>query len=350
MLTPTAGALEIPSASPFFANAGGKGYYRSAYAPKQYAALVERVESGLTPAERISLNGDEWAAVRANKATVGDYMDLVAALKSDPNAQVLMGVFAGLGVINDQVAGTKEERAALALWIRRNFAPEYARLGVAAAGDPPNKRQLRADLFSLLALRGNDEDLIDKARTIADQYLADPGSVDPTLGNAALSVAAEHGDAALFDKLENIYETSSDPARQIIALQLLVEFTDPALLNRALEYSVSSKVRNQDSAIQLAIALQIPENRNQAWSFIKSHWDKVQAQLTTEMGSLLVSYVGAFCSADARDDVKSFFAAHPVTAADVALQHSIEHINGCIELRQLQEPNLKTWLAAQGGS
>ncbi len=41
-------------------------------------------------------------------------MDLVAALKSDPNAQVLSGVFAGLGVVNDQVAGTKEERAALA--------------------------------------------------------------------------------------------------------------------------------------------------------------------------------------------------------------------------------------------
>ncbi len=126
-----------------------------------------------------------------------------------------------------------------------------------------------------------------------------------------------------------------------------MQFTDPALLNRALEYSVSSKVRNQDSAIQLSIPLQIPESRDQAWSFIKTHWDAVQAQFTTEMGSLLVSYVGGFCSADARDDVKSFFAGHPVAAADVALRHSIEHINGCIELRRLQEPNLKTWLAAQ---
>jgi hypothetical protein len=33
----------------------------------------------------------------------------------------------------------------------------------------------------------------------------------------------------------------------------------------------------------------------------------------------------------------------------VSLRHAIEHINGCIELRALQEPELKTWLAAQPG-
>ena len=52
----------------FFADAGGKGFYRSAYAPAQYQALVRQVETGLTPAERISLIGDEWAQVRSNKS------------------------------------------------------------------------------------------------------------------------------------------------------------------------------------------------------------------------------------------------------------------------------------------
>ena len=41
------------------------------------------------PEERISLTGDEWAQVRANRATAGDYLDLVAALKADPNAEVI---------------------------------------------------------------------------------------------------------------------------------------------------------------------------------------------------------------------------------------------------------------------
>ena len=75
---------------------------------------------------------------------------------------------------------------------------------------------------------------------------------------------------------------------------------------------------------------------------------QVQTEFTPEMGEIFVQGTGYFCSAEARDDVKSFFANHPVPAAESALRHSLEHIDGCIELRRLQEPNLKKWLAAQG--
>jgi aminopeptidase N/puromycin-sensitive aminopeptidase len=69
--------------------------------------------------------------------------------------------------------------------------------------------------------------------------------------------------------------------------------------------------------------------------------------LTPELGSILVGSTGAFCSTDARDDVQSFFAAHKVPSADRALKHAVEGINGCIELRKLQGPNLEAWMAAQ---
>jgi len=46
--------------------------------------------------------------------------------------------------------------------------------------------------------------------------------------------------------------------------------------------------------------------------------------------------------------VQAFFAEHKVPSADHALQHAIESINGCIELRASQEPNLQKWIASQG--
>ncbi len=350
LVAPETSTVKVPLAGLFFANAAGKGYYRSAYAPAQYQDLVTHAESALTPSERISLAGDEWAQVRANKATVGDYLNLVAALKSDPSAEVFSNSAGRLGTICDRVASTKEERDELAVWVRHNFAPEYAKLGPAAPGDSPDKRELRAHLLALLVDHGNDADVSAQARQIADRYLDDPASVDPTLGQAALEVSAENGDAALFDRLQKVYETSTDPELQETALRLLVQFDNPALLERALEYSVSSKVRNQDAAIQLAIGLQIPENRDATWNFVKTHWDQVQADLTTEMGSILVSYSGSFCTTEAHDDVKNFFTSHPVPASDVALKHALENIDGCVELRRLQEPNLKAWLAAHAGS
>jgi aminopeptidase N/puromycin-sensitive aminopeptidase len=108
-------------------------------------------------------------------------------------------------------------------------------------------------------------------------------------------------------------------------------------------------VRNQDAALLLATGLQIPKNRDQIWQFVKTHWSQVDATLTTYLGSYLVSGTGSFCTTEAHDDVKSFFTAHPLPASDVALKHALENIDGCIELRRLQEPHLKSWLSAQGG-
>jgi aminopeptidase N/puromycin-sensitive aminopeptidase len=249
--------------------------------------------------------------------------------------------------IDERVAGTPEEKAAYAAWIRSTFAPQYARLGDPAESDSPNTRELRSQLFIVLGYYGKDPAVLAKARQIARNYLLNPASVDPTLGQTALAIAARNGDAALFDQLQTVAETSINPEFQEGALRLLAEFQDPALVHRSLEYAVSGKVRNQDAAIQFAIALQVDETRDQAWKFIQDNWDKVQAQLTTEMGAVLVSSTSSFCSADARDDVKRFFTVHKVPSSDLALKHALEHIDGCIELRALQEPNLKQWLGAQ---
>jgi aminopeptidase N/puromycin-sensitive aminopeptidase len=347
LLTPATSSLSIPAKSVFFANAGGSGYYRTAYAPASYKALLAEVETGLSPAERISLLGDEWAQVRANQATAGDFLNLAAAVKGDANAGVVNSALASFGAVYYRVASTQEERAALSAWIRTNFAPEYAKLPAAAPGDAPNTRELRAQLFGILGYYGKDPAIVAEANRIARQYLADPGSVEATLGQTALSVATRNGDATLFNQLQKVFETSTNPEIQESALRLLVEFEDPALLDRALNYAVSGKVRNQDAAYELAIALQIDANRDAAWKFIESNWGKVQAQLTTEMGGVLAGSTGGFCTAPARDEVQSFFTAHKVPASEKRLKHAVERIDGCIELRSQQEPKLQQWLAAQ---
>jgi aminopeptidase N/puromycin-sensitive aminopeptidase len=347
LLTPAGSALKAPTNSVFFANAGGKGYYRSAYTPREYAALVAQVETGLSPAERISLIGDEWAQVRANKAPIGDFLDLATAIKTDSSSEVVSEAMSGIHATCIRIATTTKERTALEDWILINFAPQYAKLGPPADTDSANTRELRALLFALLGNYGKAPAIIEQAREIASKYLADPGSVDATFGQAALSISARNGDAALFDKLQKIYETSANPEIQIAALRLLAEFVKPALVQRSLDYAVSNKVRNQDAVTQFAISLQNDENREQAWKYIQENWVKVQAQFTSGMGGRLVSSTGSFCSVNSRASVEQFFSTHKVAASDKALKHALESIDGCIEMRTLQEPNLNQWLAAQ---
>ena len=348
VLSPADVTLKVPASNLFFANAGGKGYYRSAYPADVYAALVGKVETELSPTERISLTGDEWAQVRANKATVGDYMNLVTALKADPNAEVIGNAFSGVNSIYARVAGTAEEKAAVGAWLRTTFAPVYQRLGPPSVSDSANKREMRASLFGVLGYYAKDPAVLAEAHEITEKFLADPTSVDPTMGQTALSIAARNGDAALFGQLQKVAETSTNPEFQEGALRLLAQFEDPALVARSLDYAASDRVRSQDALIQYAIALQIGATRPAAWTYIKGHWDTLKKLLTPELGSDLVGSTGAFCSAEDRDDVQAFFKSHRVPDADRALKHAVESINGCIEMRQLQEPNLKQWIASQG--
>lgn len=338
--------LRAPASPVFFPDAEGKGYYRFALPDDVYNKVLASIESALTPEERIALIGDEWAGVRSNRDTVGDFLNLTAAVKDDNSEAVLGTALASVGTIKERIAATHDERHALDSWIIRNFKPAYERLGPPSASDSPAKKELRATLFGALG-EAKDPDIIGQAKQIAQQYFANPSSVDATLAQPAAAIAASNGDTAFFDQLQKTFETSKNPELQEGALRLLATFQNPELAHRALEFAVSGKVRNQDSVIQLLIALRHPDTRQMAWQFIQQNWPQVQAQITTMMGSYLVSGAGSFCSAEKRDEVERFFTVHKIPASERALARTKDEINDCIELRSDQEPKLQQWIQTQ---
>ena len=190
-----------------------------------YQQLVRMVETNLTPTERITFLGSQWALARAGIATVGDFLNLAAAVRDDSSSFVIRTVSAALHTIDQQLASTPEEHEELARWVRKNFAPALARLGEPAAGDTPDRKLLRATLFLLLGEIGDDPRIMSKARQISEQYLRDPASVEGTLAVRVLDVAAQNGDAAFFDQLQRASQTSGDPQLRILALQALASNT-----------------------------------------------------------------------------------------------------------------------------
>ena len=112
----------------FYANAGDKGYYRTAYAAEQLKAIVANVETGLTAQERIGLLGDRWALMRAGEGSVGEFLDLALGVKADPSATVLESALGKIGAIGTQIA-TDEDRKRLDGVVRREFGGVYAGLG-----------------------------------------------------------------------------------------------------------------------------------------------------------------------------------------------------------------------------
>ena len=164
------------SAPVFYGNAGGKGYYRSRYDSADYQQLLRGVETNLTPSERITFLGSQWAQARAGIATVGDFLNLAAAVRDDTSSFVIDTVSAALRSIDQQIGlyarGARRRsqrgcgrtsRLRSRAWVRRL----------------PGTRQIKfccgPTLFGLLGDIGDDPQIIAEARQISEQYLHDPG-------------------------------------------------------------------------------------------------------------------------------------------------------------------------------
>ena len=349
LLTAGEQTLAVPASALFYANANDQGYYRTDYDSAGYSRILKAAETDLTPAERIGFAGNEWALMRSGRTGIGDYMNLVSALRNDPSADIIEELASSLAIVDSSIA-TPADRKLLAAWVRRQFGEAYREVENVSASDPVEKRQLRAALFTLLGTTGRDPRVIPQARELTEKYIADPASVEPSLASHAIAIATESGDSHLFDQLEQVSRTSDNPIVQKTALSSLANFHDPALVRRALDYATSGQVRNQDSESLFGTALRNRDTRPVAWEYIQQNWEKVHAQLTTMTGARLVGATGSFCSAEKSQEVQTFFTAHPVMAAQRAIKRATDSIRDCTELRAAQQPKLTEWLSQQNAA
>ena len=345
VITPGAGTLHVSGSLPF-ANADAKGYYRSEYDPATLRSVIAGAASLKAP-ERINLIGDRLALMRAGQSSAGDYLDLVAALRNDPNAEVLAQAFSGINTIDERVADDAQRRQ-LREWIRREFAPVYAALGPAPEHEDQHAAQRRLALFQVLGYAG-DPAVLSQAHDLAVRFLQGDTSASPEFASAGLGVATIRGDAALYDQVLQFQKTTQNPSKKTQALFTLASFDDPALVQRTLDYVTSGEVRNQDSWIPIAIELSRYQTRAVAWQYVKTHWDRVHAQFTMSSGNQVVGATGSFCSAADRADVQQFFAEHKVDASERALRNALQAIDSCVQFRGTQNPKLTQWLATQTG-
>jgi aminopeptidase N len=329
------------------ANAGARGYYRVVAPPAMVRSLAPDVAS-LTPAERIAVLSDEWALVRAGRHDVGVFLDLASGFKGERDPAVMEALLGPLQTIGEDLT-TKASRAAYTAWLRELLEPALQAVGwPAASTDTDDTRALRAALVSALGGIAEDPKVTAKARELVLQELDKPGSVEPGLLNAAVTVAARDGDAALYGKYFARAKAASDPEEHYRYLYALAAFTDQALVRRTMDYILAPEVRSQDAKIFIAALLSNRAAQPLAWRLLQARWDDVQKKTGEFVGNtIIVGALGSFCDARALADVRQFFAKHPVRDAERTLQQTVERISTCSQLAAAQGPKLAAWLKSR---
>ena len=327
-----------------YVNANAKGFYRSGYSSEALESMAKVAESALSAGERIMLLADVWASVRVDHEPLGDYLTLAEGLQLDRNSAVLDELLQELRYIDDYLV-TDADSQAYELWVRQLLSPIAQDVGwQPKPGESEDQAALRAELMRALGGIAHDPQVEALARNVANQYFADPASVDHELAGVALRIAATNGDQAFYHKLMASMKSAKTPEEYFNAIFALGRFTDPMLIEETLEFAISPQVRSQDAPYLISGVMQNPAAQKQAWSFVQAHWETVEKLGGAFAGGTIVQAAGSFCDAGMRDQVQAFFTAHPAPAAERSLKQTSERINYCVDMKTQQGAQLASWL------
>ena len=336
----------------YFGNAAAGGFYRVLHDDGTRTALLGSLTTALTPVERLALVGDQWALVRAARATVESFLDVVDALGDETDHDVLDGLLGPLAVLDEQVvtSGSPEQQT-LRTWIARRFGPTFASLGwTAASTESDDARLRRAALLRLVGGIAEDAGVTAAARERLQAYLDDRSALEPNLADSVVGLAARGGDVDLYERYRAVVAEARTPQERRRFLLALSSFRDPAIVARTLATALTPEVPTQDVAFVVIRLLGNPHASARTWKFVTAKWGALRRRIPPLMLSRLVEATPALREPRYATEVRTFFAKHPLPEAARAVKQSLELFRLNADLRKRTAPGLARWLARTNAS
>jgi puromycin-sensitive aminopeptidase len=349
LLEKHAGEITLESAGPvrwLDANAGSTGFYRVAYSADLLAKLGKSL-SALLPAERIGLLADQWALVRAGRARISDFLDLVFAFGDESDHAVLDELVGRLGYVEARLVDGEDQERFRKL-VERLFLPRLQAMGWdPVAGESDQDRLRRAALLRAVAGVARSRSVLAETAPRVDRVLnGQRTALDPNLVDTAVAVSARDGDGELFDRLRAAFPQEADPAVKRRYLLALTAFETPGLAERAQRLLLDPVVPLQDFASFVNGLLANRAAREGGWALVRDRWADVTEKVA-QAPMLLRRVVEALGNLRERrhlDEARAFLNAHPVPDAQQAVAQTLERLAQDVALRERLVPEVSVWL------
>ena len=333
------------------ANDRESGYYRVNYQGDLLQKLLSPGSAELSVAERVGILGDVDSLVLTGDMPLATALTLVPKLHADTDRHITSAALAlaeyavGSSVPADLLP--KGEK-----FIRDNFAGRAQALGwKSKPGEDENTRLLRKNLAGSVASSGKDKRLIDQAGELARTWLTNRTGVDSDMLPEVLHVAAEFGDRDLFNQLHAAAKQETDRRIRELLIRALGSFRDPQIARSAMDLLLTGEFDMREAFFALLSApLRYPETRELPFQFVEEHLNELLPKLPGEVGGDFAAGlpgVGrAFCDAEHRSDVKSFFDDKVTKYAGGPrnLQNVLETIDLCVARKKVLQPQLAEFL------
>ncbi|MFN9811865.1 MAG: M1 family aminopeptidase [Deltaproteobacteria bacterium] len=337
------GSLELPSCPAWiWPNPAGRSYYRFALSEASMTALAPQIRSALGPSrgprrgwqdgarggsastrDLIALADSVRAGAAAGAIDFEDALTLLSPMATSEERFVALAPVDLYTFAHDNLL-TDEARPALERHAQRLYAPQLRRLGWGpravrgrTPAEEPETRSLRAGLLMFLAEVAREPAVRREARARGLAFLGEgPGgdhqlhtdAVPTDLVEVCLIVAAEEGDAALFDRmLAELGRTTDGILRQRL-LAGLSNVDEPSLRYRALGLVLDPQLRMNERFRPLMAQFADAHGRERALAWLEAHYDAVRALFGADYAGYLPYTLASFCDREHAEAGRAFFA------------------------------------------
>ncbi len=314
--TPTA----LATAGVAVVNAGGSGFFRTAYGSNELAALSSRL-GDLDEIERSQLFADTWAAIMIGRSSVANLFTLAEGLGDLNEPSAWSVVIQAVNTINRIV--DDEGRSVLADAVRQILAPQFTRLTWNATdGESEQAAQLRSQVIETLGIVGEDPAIIAEAlrRFDANDVVGD-------LAQSIVRITARQnrpGDVAVFEERRQKAPTPQDEQLYLFAPAMVPDLavgTD--LFNRCF-----TDIRNQDAPY---VVLTLITNRiigAQIWKMFAARLDEAIAKFPSGSTAATSSAVASLIADPAlADEIRAFYTANPLPVGQRQVEQALERMD-----------------------
>jgi len=316
-------------------NSEERGYYRWSVPT---AMLMEMANDGprhLSTRERVGFVGNLRALLDAGQVHGDQFLGVLARFADDPDPLVVTAVLTGLTAMRYPFV-TPDTRGPFAAYLRHTLWPALERIGMEPRrGEPQTVTLLRPQLMTWLGDDGRDPRVLERARAMAVAYMKDPATLDPSLQDAAISLAALQGDATLFEEYRKRFESTPIPAERARYLVGLANFGDDALVERALRYAREGPLRPQEiMAIANAMGVK-PELRDRVFFWTLENYDYIASHIPPSSVVYLPAQATG-CSLERAAKARAFFstAAHSPVGTAKEVEKMEAATRDCVSLRE----------------
>jgi puromycin-sensitive aminopeptidase len=325
-------------------NEDGHGFYRVRYGQELLDRLQHSGLARLKPVERFNLVNDMWASTLAQMLAPDRYLDLTAHFKTERDHNVwalLLGSFSTL----DRVL-TADDRPLLQRFVRDRLAQTAQDLGWAPQRDETDLvRELRNDIVRALGTLGDHSDTQHEAAQLFAAEQDHPGTVDPNLLPALVSILAFTGDETRYEEFVQRFRKAPTPQEERRFLYALAAFRSSQLLKRTLEKTLNGEIRTQDAPMVVGAVLHNVYGRETAWAFVKKHWDEMDRLFPKSGLRRMCGGIVALTTPELQQDVQEFFTSRKIDLGGKTLHQYFEQLEIVVSFRERTREALRAYLS-----